>query len=310
MSAMSDLSGISVFVQVADLRSFVAAARVLGVSSSAVGKSVARLEERLGVRLFHRSTRSIRLTQEGTVYLDRCRRILSELKSAEAELSGVRRAPRGRMRISLPLASGLMLPMLAEFMRLYSDIELDLDFTNKNVDLIEEGFDLAIRVGDLDDSRLMARKCASFRLILVAAPDYLAQKGIPKAVADLSGHDCLHFRYVRSGKIAKWPIPEDAYSGDTRLPARLISNENLMLIQAARSGLGIACVPNFTVAQYLKSGELTRVLENEVQREIVWWAVWPASPHLPPKLSVFLDFLSSRFAVLEKQSLPRNVAVA
>jgi DNA-binding transcriptional LysR family regulator len=115
---------------------------------------------------------------------------------------------------------------------------------------------------------------------------------------------------VRSGKIAKWPIPEDAYSGDTRLPARLISNENLMLIQAARSGLGIACVPNFTVAQYLKSGELTMVLENEVQREIVWWAVWPASPHLPPKLSVFLDFLSSRFAVLEKQSLPRNVAIA
>ena len=136
-----------------------------------------------------------------------------------------------------------LLPMLAEFMRLYSDIELDLDFSNKNVDLIEEGFDLAIRVGDLHDFRLMARKCGAFRLILVAAPDYLSEKGIPKAVSDLSRHDCLHFRYMRSGKIAKWPLPEDADTSDTRLPARLIANENLMLIQAARSGLGIARVP-------------------------------------------------------------------
>ena len=137
----------------------------------------------------------------------------------------------------------------------------------------------------------------------MAAPDYLSEKGIPKAVSDLSRHDCLHFRYMRSGKIAKWPIPEDADTSDTRLPARLIANENLMLIRAARSGLGIACVPDFTVVHYLESGELTRVLEDEVQREIVWWAVWPASPHLPPKLSVFLDFLSSRFAVLRSNRL-------
>ncbi|WP_092230988.1 LysR substrate-binding domain-containing protein [Bradyrhizobium sp. Gha] len=297
---MSDLSGVAVFVQVAELRSFVAAARVLGVSPSAVGKSVSRLEERLSVRLFHRSTRSIRLTQEGATFLDRCRRILSELKTAEAELSGARRTPRGRMRISLPLASGLLLPMLADFMRQYSDIELDLDFTNKYVDLIEEGFDLAIRVGDLDDSRLMARKCGSFRLILAASPDYLAKKGTPKIVSDLSAHDCLHFRYVRSGKIAKWPVPEDAETSLARLPARLISNENLMLIEAARAGLGIACIPDFTVDRHLRSGELARVLEKEVHREIVWWAVWPASPHVPPKLSVFLDFLTAKFAALRE----------
>ncbi|MDN4984313.1 LysR family transcriptional regulator [Bradyrhizobium sp. WYCCWR 13022] len=297
---MADLSGVSVFVQVAELRSFVAAGRVLGVSASAVGKSIGRLEERLGVRLFHRSTRSIRLTHEGTLYLERCRKILFELKTAEAELSGARRMPRGRMRISLPLASGLLLPMFADFMRSYSDVELDLDFTNRYVDLIEEGFDLAIRVGELHDSRLMARKIAVFRLILVASPEYLDKKGAPRTPQGLSDHDCLHLRFVRSGRIAPWPISKTNDEPDIRLPARLISNENLMLIHAAKSALGIACVPDFTVTDLLKSGQLIRVLENEVQRDIGWWAVWPASPHVPPKLSVLLDFLTERFLSMRK----------
>src|SRR4029077_14110198 len=127
-----------VFVQVAEMQSFVAAGRILGISASAVGKSIARLEERLGVRLFHRSTRSIRLTQEGLIFLDRCRRILAEIKSAELELLGAVELPRGRLRVSLPFASGLLLPLICDFMEQYADVELDLDFTNRNVDLIEE----------------------------------------------------------------------------------------------------------------------------------------------------------------------------
>jgi DNA-binding transcriptional LysR family regulator len=293
-SGMNEITGLPVFVQVAEMQSFVAAGRILGISASAVGKSIARLEERLGVRLFHRSTRSMRLTQEGLIFLDRCRRILSELKSAELELLGAIELPRGRLRVSLPLASGLLLPLICDFMEQYSDVELDLNFTNRNVDLIEEGFDLAIRVGALDDSRLMARRCTAFRLILVASPEYVARRGCPNKASDLSNHDCLHFRFVRSGKVFKWPISAVPGAPDIRLPTRLTTNENMMLIQAAKRGLGIACVPDFTVREALASGTLRTFLEREVSQEIVWWAVWPASPHTSPKLSVFVDFLSQR----------------
>jgi DNA-binding transcriptional LysR family regulator len=236
----------------------------------------------------------MRLTQEGLIFLDRCRRILSELKSAELELLGAIELPRGRLRVSLPLASGLLLPLICNFMEQYSDVELDLNFTNRNVDLIEEGFDLAIRVGALDDSRLMARRCTAFRLILVASPEYIARRGRPNKASDLSNHDCLHFRFVRSGKVFKWPISAVPGAPDIRLPTRLTTNENMMLIQAAKRGLGIACVPDFTVREALASGTLCTFLEREVSQEIVWWAVWPASPHTSPKLSVFVDFISQR----------------
>jgi len=291
---MNEMTGLPVFVQVAEMQSFVAAGRILGISASAVGKSIASLEKRLGVRLFHRSTRSMRLTQEGLIFFDRCRRILNEIKSAELELLGAVELPRGRLRVSLPLASGLLLPLICDFMEQYSDVELDLNFTNRNVDLIEEGFDLAIRVGALDDSRLMARRCTAFRLILVASPEYIARRGRPSKASDLSNHDCLHFRFVRSGKVFKWPISAVPEAPDIRLPTRLTTNENMMLIQAAKRGLGIACVPDFTVREALASGTLCTFLEREVSREIVWWAVWPASPHTSPKLSVFVDFLSQR----------------
>ena len=303
---MNEITGLPVFVQVAEMQSFVAAGRIFGISASAVGKSIARLEERLGVRLFHRSTRSMRLTQEGLIFLDRCRRILSELKSAELELLGAIELPRGRLRVSLPLASGLLLPLICDFMEQYSDVELDLNFTNRNVDLIEEGFDLAIRVGALDDSRLMARRCTAFRLILVASPEYIARRGRPDKASDLSNHDCLHFRFVRSGKVFKWPISTVPGAPDIRLPTRLTTNENMMLIQAAKRGLGIACVPDFTVREALASGTLCTFLEPEVSQEIVWWAVWPASPHTSPKLSVFVDFLSQR---LQNTSDHRNALV-
>jgi DNA-binding transcriptional LysR family regulator len=295
---MEDISGIPVFVQVADTLSFVAAGRILGVSASAVGKSIARLEQRLGVRLFHRSTRSIRLTQEGMLFLDRCRRIIGEIKAAELELSRASETPRGKLRVSLPLASGLLLPVMCEFMSQYPDIELDLDFTNRNVDLIEEGFDAAIRVGNLEDSRLTARRCGSFNLILVASPIYIARRGMPKQVSDLSNHDCLHFRFIRSGRIAKWPLSLDPAGPDLRLPAKLVANENLMLIQAAKQGLGITCVPDFTVRSALASGTLQTVLERDVTQEIVWWALWPSSPHIQPKLAAFVDFLSQRVAAI------------
>lgn len=192
---MDSLNGFVVFVQVAETRSFVAAGRELGVSASAIGKSVARLEEKLGVRLFHRSTRSVTLTAEGTLFLERSRRILAEIDAAELELSQASAAPRGRLRVSLPLVSSLMLPVLGEFMRAYPQIELDLDFTDRMVDVIEEGFDAVVRTGEPADSRLSARRLGSFHMRLVASPDYLARCGVPQTPADLEQHSCLHYRF-------------------------------------------------------------------------------------------------------------------
>jgi len=167
---MDSLGSLSVFVQVAQTLSFTAAGRVLGVSSSAVGKSIARMEERLGVRLFHRSTRSITLTSEGALFLERSRRILAEVEAAEQELTDAAATPRGKLRISVPQVRGLLMPVLSDFMRAYPEIELDVDFSDRMVDVIEEGFDAVIRTGKPEDSRLMARHLGHYQLVLVATP--------------------------------------------------------------------------------------------------------------------------------------------
>src|SRR5690349_16069815 len=182
---METLGSLNAFVQAADARSFTAAGRQLAVSSSAIGKAIARLEERLGARLFHRSTRTITLTPEGAMFLERCRRILGEIEAAETELAQSYGAPRGRLRISLPIINVLMMPALNAFMRAYPEVQLDLDFSDQLVDVIDGGFDAVIRAGEVTDSRLMSRVLGEFRLKLVASPDYLARKGIPKTPRDL-----------------------------------------------------------------------------------------------------------------------------
>ena len=182
---MDSLSGFTVFVRVAETRSIVGAARTLGVSASAVGKRVARLEEKLGVRLFHRSTRSITLTAEGGLFLERSRRILAEIEATELELSQSRETPRGRLRVSLPLVSGLVLPTLADFMQAYPDIELDLDFSDRVVDVVDEGFDVVLRTGQPVDSRLSMRELGEFQLKLVGSPAYFARHGTPRCPEDL-----------------------------------------------------------------------------------------------------------------------------
>jgi DNA-binding transcriptional LysR family regulator len=198
---MDSLGSISVFVLVAQTRSFTDAGRVLGVSSSAVGKSIARIEERLRVRLFHRSTRSITLTGEGALFLERCRRILAEVEAAEQELTQTAASPRGKLHISLPQVRGLLMPVLTDFMRAYPDIELDVDFSDRMVDVIEEGFDAVVRTGKPEDSRLMARLLGHYRLVLVGSPDYFAQHGVPLSPQDLSNHACLRHKFCATGKL-------------------------------------------------------------------------------------------------------------
>lgn len=291
---MDSLNGFMVFVQVAETRSFVAAGRLLGVSASAVGKSVARLEEKLGVRLFHRSTRSVSLTAEGVLFLERSRRILAEIEAAELELSQASSAPRGRLRVSLPLVSSLLLPVLGEFMRDYPAIELDLDFTDRLVDVIEEGFDAVVRTGDPVDSRLSARRLGTFGSMLVAAPDYLARRGTPNTPADLLQHTCLHYRFPNSGKLEPWALRRAPGEPELPLPTSMICNNIETRVCFALQGLGIAYLPDFSIREPLADGRLHAILTDHVQRTGVFHVLWPASKHPSPKVRAFVDFLSAK----------------
>jgi len=289
---VDNLSGISVFVQVAETRSFVAAGRQLGVSSSAIGKSIARLEQRLGVRLFHRSTRSINLTAEGTLFLGRCQRVLNELEAAELELSSTSSEPRGKLRVSLPLAGQFLFSLLSGFAKRYPDIHLELDFTDRLVDVVEEGFDAVVRTGALNDSRLVARRLGAFRFLLVGAPSYFEAHGQPASAAELGEHDCLLYRVPSTGKLERWPLPGAASNGPQNLHAAMVCNNIDMLLNAALAGRGIACLPEFAVKAALEAGELQAVLTEEVTRTIHFSVLWPPSRFIVPKLRCFVDFIS------------------
>ena len=283
-----------VFVQVAETRSFVAAGRQLGVSASAVGKSVARLEDKLGARLFHRSTRSVTLTAEGMLFLERSRRILAEIEAAELELSQASAAPRGRLRVSLPLVSTLVLPVLADFMRAFPAIELELDFTDRLVDVIEEGFDAVVRTGAPTDSRLTARKLGDFRSLLVASPDYLARCGTPQTPADLQHHTCLHFRFPHSGKLEPWALRQAPGLAEPVIPTSMVCNNIETRLCFALQGLGIAYLPDFSMRGPLADGSLQPILVDHVQRAGVFHVLWPSSKQQSPKVRALVDFLCGR----------------
>ena len=290
---MDSLGNLSVFVQVAETRSFTAAGRVLGVSSSAVGKSIARTEARLGVRLFHRSTRSITLTSEGALFLERSRRILAEVEAAEQELTEASATPRGKLRVSLPQVRGLLMPVLSDFMRAYPDIELDLDFSDRMVDVIEEGFDAVIRTGKPEDSRLMARHLGHYRLVLVGTPSYFAQFGTPQQPQDLSSHACLRHKFCATGKLEPWPLRHVAGSVEPTLRTPLVSTTIESLNHVVHEGLGIACLPDFMVNQAVREGRLQRVLDDHLDHRGSFWMLWPSSRHASAKLRVFIDHMGA-----------------
>ncbi|WP_316977549.1 LysR family transcriptional regulator [Shumkonia mesophila] len=286
---MDNLGSMSAFVEAAEARSFTAAGRQLGVSASAIGKAIARLEERVGVRLFHRSTRTITLTPEGALFLERCRRILGELEAAEMELAQIREAPRGRLRVSLPLVGVVMMPAVCAFMRAYPEVQLDLDFSDRLVDVIGEGFDAVVRAGEVADSRLMSRVLGEFHLMLVAAPAYLARRGVPKTPKELSAHACLHHRYATSGKFEPWPLRGG--QGGT-LPTAAIANTIEPLIHMAEQGLGIACLPDSAIRRQLADGTLRSVLDDHVRHAGLLRLLWPSSRHPSPKVRAFVDFMA------------------
>jgi len=291
---MDKLDAIDIFIQTADSGSFVLAAQRLGISGSAVGKAIGRLEDELRVRLFYRSTRSMALTDEGRLFLDVCRRIQSDYDSIRAQFLDTQSNPSGRVRVSLPLGGVLMMPVLADFMREYPNVFLDLDFTDRVVDVIDEGFDIAIRSGAMRDNRLMSRKLGTFRHAVVASPGYIEVHGRPEHPVELLQHACLHHRFANSGKIENWPLFIDGRAIPVALPVATVANSLDSLIYLAERSFGIACLPAFAITQKIAEGRLTSLMDSYVSQATTLHLLWPTSQYLSARVRAFIDFMSAR----------------
>jgi len=291
------VTGMQVFVRVATLGSFSAAARALHLSQTMVTKHVAALEDRLGVKLLHRSTRRLVLTEGGRSYLAACERILAEIEEAEASASLDRIEPRGTLRLNVPLTFGLrqIVPALTAFSRLHPAVAVDLGLADRYVDLIEEGWDLAVRIGRLKDSGLVARRLAPCRTIVCAAPSYLEAHGAPRTLDDLSGHNCLGYTLPSAIGAGRWAF---GAGGDVVVPVEgnLRANNGDALLAAALAGQGLIYQPTFIVGDSLRDGSLLRVLSGYPTLELGVHAVLPSGRQAPAKVRAFVEFLARRFA--------------
>lgn len=292
---MDSFGALHAFVQAVDAGGFTEAGRKLGLSASAVSKAVARLEDRLGARLFHRSTRSITLTPEGSMFLERCRRIICEYEAAELELSRTQAVPQGRLRISLPSLSMVSIPKLVAFKQLHPLVELELDATDRVVDVISEGFDAVIRTGEHSDSRLMTRTLGHFRRAIVGSPDYFRKTGTPQTPEDLTRHACLVYRYASTGKLDQWPLTRKGEPVPIDMPISVVTNALEAQIGLAENSLGIACVPDLSVTEQLERGSLVRVLDSYLETRTKLSVMWPTSRHASPKLRAFVTFAADLF---------------
>jgi DNA-binding transcriptional LysR family regulator len=279
-------------VRVAETLSFVDAGRQLGLSASAIGKAIARLEQRFGVRLLHRTTHNVSLTPEGALFLDRARRIQSEIELATQELSDARQAVHGPMRVSLPTWAMSFMAIFRRFMQVYPEARLELELTDRLVDIVGEGYDLTIRTGDVRDSSLMTRIVGRFRHTLIASPSYLAAHGVPNSPEGLLDHQCLHRRHPETGLIDVWPLAEDGVNFDLDLPVAAVANSVEARIELAQLGAGIACVPSISVSRPIEDGRLLSIMEGNVRDAGVLRLLWPAGAVPSHNVKVLVDFVA------------------
>ena len=291
-----DLNAMALFARVVEAESFTAAARAQGLSKSAVSKQIARLEDRLGARLLNRTTRRLSLTEAGSAFYEACQKVVAEAESAEQAVTHLAAAPRGQLRVNAPMSFGQLhvAPMLPEFLGACPELSLDLDLNDRQVDLVEEGYDVAIRIGVLDDSSLIVRRLAPSRNILCAAPAYLEAHGHPSVPADLTEHNVLLYSYRTRGSVVR--LRGSGGERSVTVRGRLRVNNGDALLAAALGGLGIAFLPSFIVGDALRAGDLQCLLPDwRDAAEAGVHAVYPASRNLSPKVRVFVDFLSRRF---------------
>ena len=289
---MSRWDGIEEFTAVAEQASFSAAAKRLGLSTSAVSREIARLEDRLQTRLLHRTTRRVELTDAGRDFLSRCRRLIDERDEALAAVQPDDQAPRGLLRMTCSVSYGerFIAPAVNAFARQNPELRIELDLDNRLRDLVGDGYDLAVRFGHLTDSRLMARRLASRRLILCASPDYLARRGAPRDLSEIANHDGL------IGSSEHWRFTEAGREVSLRPTGRWRCNSGAAVLDAALQGLGLCQLPDFYVAEALASGALISLLDEARPPDEGVWAVHPHPRHVPPKVRAMIDWLHDRLS--------------
>jgi DNA-binding transcriptional LysR family regulator len=291
---MDRLTSLTTFVKVVECGAFAAAARMLETSPSTVTVHVKALEERLGVRLLNRSTRKLSLTEIGQAYYQRCVQILAELDDADQIADAMQSKPRGSLRLnaSVPIPS-LIAPVIADFVRLYPEASVDMTMTDRMVDLVEEGFDLAIRNIPIADSSLVVRKVAPYRFVICAAPGYLEQHGMPRRPEDLARHNCLV--YAQSPWRNEWLLTGPDGEQRIAVSGNMRSNSAIALRSAAVHGQGLLYTASFVVSEHIKSGRLVPVMSDYLRAEYSIDAIYPHRHHLSAKVRTFIDMLAKHF---------------
>jgi len=280
--------GISEFVYVAETDSFTQASKKMAISTAQVSRQISALEKRLNIKLFYRTTRKVSLTEEGRIFYQHCRSVLDGLDEAERAITNLQVKPQGKIKLTASVTYGeqWILPLVNNFMQQYNDVEVNAYLSNRQIDLVEEGYDLAIRLGKLADSTLMARKLGKRLNYLCASPVYLGKFGIPHSLSELNKHSCL------LGTLDYWHFSDSGTQRSIRVTGKLRYNSGVGLVDAALKGLGIVQLPDYYVQDYLESGELVSLLDNFREPDGGIWAVYPQNRHLSPKIRLLVDYLA------------------
>jgi DNA-binding transcriptional LysR family regulator len=284
--------GISEFVYVAENESFTLASKKMAISTAQVSRQISALEQRLNIKLFYRTTRKVSLTEEGRVFYQHCRGVLDGLDAAERAITNLQSKPQGKVKLTAPVTFGeqQILPLVNNFMQQYSDIEVSAFLSNQQMDLVEGGYDLAIRIGKLSDSTMMAKKLGTRTNYVCASPAYLDKHGIPHSLSELNTQSCL------LGTLDYWHFIESGKEKNIRVTGKLRYNSGFGLVDAALKGLGIVQLPDYYVQDHLQSGELITLLDNYREPDEGIWAVYPQNRHLSPKIRLLVDYLAEQLA--------------
>jgi DNA-binding transcriptional LysR family regulator len=291
------LGSIEQFCRAAETGSFTGAAEILGLTPAAVSRSISRLEQRLGVRLFLRTTRAVKLTSEGELYWKECQRALEQIAEAERAITGAQNVPSGPLRISVSAAYGTfrLLPLMPAFTKLYPQIDMEISISDKIIDFVEEGFDLAIRLGIQQDSRLVAFKLEDAMLGVFATPTYLAKKGEPRGIDDLSEHDCIQYISSNTGRPLQWLFTDEHGTAiEKPITSRMrVLNDALGAVAWVNAGGGLYQTYRFAVGDALRRGELVEVLRAYGGRSRPFSILYPQNRHLSARVRAFVEFLRS-----------------
>lgn len=293
---MDKLTSMRVFCRVVARENFSQAARDLHISPAMVTKHIASLEEQLNIRLLNRTTRTVSTTEAGERYFLIARNMLADLEDAESSLAELGSRPTGTLKLSAPIDFGVLClaPAIARYLNLYPDVRIDISYQDKRISLVEEGFDLAIRIGNLTDSTLVAQRIMPQRMLCCASPSYLKAHGTPTNPAELRGHSCLTYTYSSSNN--EWHFKKDNQTSAVRVSGRLNSNNGRATVAAAIEGVGIIFKPEFMVKDALESGKLIQILPDYEIPSSTVYAVYPHRQYLPAKMSSFIDFMKEYFA--------------